>query len=115
MLFIISLDLGSIILPWVCLSDINSLLCGWFKSDDGYGDGGGEYDIICFFANHRFKSKFHAAVREEWENGRNNHLSMGEAETPVRYHHHCPHPNHHHHHYHRHHHRRHHHHHHHHV
>ena len=48
MLFIISLDLGSIILPWVCLSDINSLLCGWFKSDDGYGDGGGEYDIICF-------------------------------------------------------------------
>ena len=30
------------------LSDINSLLCGWSKSDDGYGDGGGEDDIICF-------------------------------------------------------------------
>ena len=33
--------------------------------------------------NCRFKSKFHAAVREEWESGRNHHLSMGEAETPV--------------------------------
>ena len=31
----------------------------------------------------RFKSKFHAAVREEWESGRNHHLSMGEAEAPV--------------------------------
>merc|ERR1712080_163166 len=31
----------------------------------------------------RFKSKFHAAVREEWESGRSHHLSMGEAETPL--------------------------------
>ena len=37
----------------------------------------------------RFKSKFHAAVRDEWNAGKKSHLSMGEAETylppPDRY------------------------------